>query len=68
MLDYFGALAFVFSLIKCLLILMRLSLHLPNEMLAYWGMLVCGLCMMDILIDICLRMRSCACTLRQREP
>ena len=62
------ALASAVSLINYLLVLMRLSSRLPNEMLAYWGMLVCGLCMMDILINICLRMRSCACIQRQRVP
>ena len=56
---FVDALVLAVSLINYLLVLIRLSLHPPNEMFAYWGMLVCGLCMMNILIGICLRMRSC---------
>ena len=40
LLAYSDALALVSSLIKCLLILMRLSSRPPNEMFAYWGALV----------------------------
>ena len=49
-----------YVLINYWFVLIRLSSRLPNEMLAYLRALVCGLCMMDILINICLRMRSCA--------
>ena len=54
LLDYFDALALVSSLIKCLLILMRLSSRPPNEMFAYWGALVLVFSLIKcLLIGVC---------------
>ena len=54
MLAHFDALVFAFSLIKCLLILMRFSSHALNEMLAYLRMgccvLWCGVVLFSIFV------------------
>ena len=54
LLDYFDALALVSSLIKCLLILMRLSSRPPNEILSYLRMgcwvLWCGVVLFSIFV------------------
>ena len=51
---FVDALALASSLIKCLLILMRLSSRPPNEMFAYWGALVLVFSLIKcLLIGVC---------------